>query len=202
MAADNSSNVAIAQDAVFGEVKRNWGWLLGLGIVFVILGFIGLGMTVVLTMASVLMFGILILIGGGIQLVEAFKCKGWKGIIWHLLMAILYVVAGVVVVVDPLLASMLFTLLLAFTFILVGIVRIVMAIQLRNFKNWFLPLLGGIISMILGVIILVGWPISGLWVIGLFVAIELIVNGWSYIFIALAARGAGKTMPQPSEATA
>jgi uncharacterized membrane protein HdeD (DUF308 family) len=117
-------------------------------------------------------------------------------------MAVLYLAAGVVVIVDPLVASMVFTLLLAFTFILVGIVRIVMAIQLRGFKNWFLPLLGGIISGILGVIILVGWPISGLWVIGLFVAIELLVNGWSYIFIALAAREAGKAEHQPSEAKA
>lgn len=202
MVADNAATVEDVQEAVFGEMKKNWGWLLALGILFVILGIIGLGMTVVLTMASVLLFGILILIGGGVQLVNAFKCKGWKGVLWHLVMAVLYLAAGVVVIVDPVVASLVFTLMLAGVFILVGIVRIVMAVQMKGFKNWILPLVGGIISIGLGIVIVAGWPISGLWVIGLFVAIELIVNGWSYIFIALAARQAEKAPAQVSESTA
>ena len=60
-----------AQETVFGEVRRNWGWLLGLGIIFVILGIIGLGMTFAVTMASVMMFGVLLLVGAGAQFVDA-----------------------------------------------------------------------------------------------------------------------------------
>ena len=202
MDGDNAATAADAREAVFGEVKKNWGWLLALGIFFVILGIIGLGMTVALTVASVFLFGILILVAAVIQLINAFKCKGWKGVLWHLLMAILYLAAGLVVIVDPLLASMVFTLMLAGVFILVGIVRIIMAFQLKEFKSWLWPFLGGIISIALGIIIMAGWPISGLWVIGLFVAIELIVSGWSYIFIALAAREAGKGSFQTRESTA
>ena len=182
---------------LFGDLQKNWGWLLALGIVCVILGTIGLGMTFVLTMASVLFFGILLLIGGGVQFVQAFKCKGWKGIVWHVLIAILYVAAGVVVVGNPLGASVILTLFLAGMLIVVGLVRIVMAFQMRGFKNWIWPLLGGIISIILGAVIMAGWPVSGLWVIGLFVAIELIVNGWCYILVALAARAGS-----PASATA
>ncbi len=90
------------QQEVFGDVRANWGWLLALGIVFVILGFIGLGMTFAVTMASVLMYGVLLLIGAGAQFVDAAKCKGWKGIIWHVLIALLYAVAGIAVIQKPL----------------------------------------------------------------------------------------------------
>ncbi len=202
MAPDNATEVGYMQDAVFGDVKENWGWLLGVGILCLILGIVGIGMSVGLTIAGVLMFGILILVAGGIQLINAFKCKGWKGILWHLVAAVLYLFAGVMVISAPMLASMVFTLMLAGVLILVGIIRAIMAFQLRGFKNWIVPLIGGIISIILGAIILAEWPISGLWVIGLFIAIELIVNGWSYIFIALAARQAGQVAVRPSETTA
>ena len=69
-------------------------------------------------------------------------------------------------------------------------------------KGWGWPLVGGIISIILGLLIIAQWPISGFWVIGLFVAIEMIVSGWSYIFVALAARQAGTSVSgqAPSQA--
>jgi uncharacterized membrane protein HdeD (DUF308 family) len=175
---------------VFGEVSRNWGWLLALGIIFVILGFIGLGMTFAVTLASVLMYGILLLVGAGVQFVDAAKCKGWKGIVWHVLIALLYLFAGIVVIVDPLLASVILTLMLAGALIIVGLARSIMAFQMRGAGNWFWPLLGGVVSIILGAIIMANWPVSGLWIIGLFVSVELIVNGWSYIFVALAAKRA------------
>jgi uncharacterized membrane protein HdeD (DUF308 family) len=178
------------QQEVFGDVKRNWGWLLALGIVFVILGFIGLGMTFAITMASVLMYGVLLLIGAGAQFVDAAKCKGWKGIVWHVLIALLYVVAGIAVIENPLAASVILTLMLAGVLIVVGLIRGIMAFQMRGFRNWIWPLLGGLVSIILGLIIMANWPISGLWVIGLFVSIELMVHGWSYIFVAMSAKSA------------
>jgi uncharacterized membrane protein HdeD (DUF308 family) len=177
--------------AFFGDLKKNWGWLLGFGILSILLGTLGLGMTFGLTVVSVQLFGILLVVGGVFQLFHAFKCKGWKSTIWHLLIALLYVVAGVLMVVDPLLASATLTLVIAWILIAVGIMRGVMAFQLRPASGWYWPLISGIVSIALGSMIIAEWPASGLWVIGLFVAVELIFNGWSYIFVALAARKAG-----------
>jgi uncharacterized membrane protein HdeD (DUF308 family) len=132
------------------------------------------------------------LVGGGFQFVDAFKCKGWKSVVWHVLIAVLYVIAGIVVMSQPLVAASILTLMLAGAITAVGIMRVIMAFQHRHSKGWVWPLVGGIVSIILGVMIFSQWPVSGLWVIGLFVAIEMIVNGWSYIFIALAAKNAGK----------
>jgi len=70
----------------------------------------------------------------------------------------------------------------------IGIARMVMALQLRGLKSWVWPLVSGILEILLGVMIVAKWPVSGLWVIGLFVAIELIMNGWSCIAIALTAK--------------
>ena len=67
-----------------------------------------------------------------------------------------------------------------------------MGFQLKPAQGWYWPLVSGLISILLGIMILAKWPVSGLWVIGLFVAIELIFNGWSYVFVALAARKAGQ----------
>ncbi len=100
---------------------------------------------------------------------------------------------GIEIIARPMVASAVLTLLFASGIILVGIVRIVMAIQLRGLKNWGWPLLSGIVSVSLGLIIAAKWPVSGLFVISLFVAIELIIHGWSYIFIALAAKNAFET---------
>jgi uncharacterized membrane protein HdeD (DUF308 family) len=78
----------------------------------------------------------------------------------------------------------------------IGVLRLIMAFQLRAMKNWGWPLIGGIAAIVLGLMILAQWPVSGLWVIGLFVAIEMIFSGWSYIFISLGARElAQKTAP-------
>ena len=184
-------SLTAAQLAFFGDLKKNWGWLLALGILSVLLGTAGLGMTFGLTLASVQLFGILLVVGGVFQLFDAFKCKGWRSTIWHVLIALLYVAAGILMLVDPLLGSATLTLAIAWILIAVGIMRGIMAFQLRPASGWYWALISGIVSIALGGMIIAEWPASGLWVIGLFVAIELILNGWSYVFVALAARRAG-----------
>ena len=195
MAAETVESAASSPQAIFGELTQNWGWLLCLGILFIILGVIGLGRLFALSLAGTLFFGVLIIIGGVAQFIEALKCKGWKSLAYHVLIAVLYVVGGIFVIQNPFAAKLLLTWILAAVLICVGIIRVVMALQMRATGSWFVPLLGGLISIILGGLILVKWPLSGLFVIGLFIAIELITNGWSYIFIALAARKASKTAP-------
>lgn len=178
---------------VFGELRERWGWLLALGILLVIFGTIGLGMEVVLTIASVLVYGVLALIGGVLQIVQAFRSRGWKSATGHALIGVLYVVAGIVIWDDPVMASAVLTLVIAAALLAVGAVRIVVAIQHRGMQSWGWLLFGGIVAILLGLIIAAHWPVSGLWVIGTFVAIEMLFNGWSLILVALAAKNAPAT---------
>jgi uncharacterized membrane protein HdeD (DUF308 family) len=188
------STMPAAEIALFGNLKKNWRWLLAFGILSVLLGTFGLGAeaTVGLTLVTVLLFGWLLIVAAGFQLVGAFSCKGWKGVLGQIATAVLYGVAGYLIVSDPVLASSTFTLIIAGILIAVGLLRMIMAFQHRSAPGWIWTLLAGLISVVFGVVIVVHWPVSGLWVIGLFVAVELILNGWAAVFIALAARRAGK----------
>ena len=170
------------------NIKRNWGWLLGLGILFVVLGCIGLSMTVGLTLMSMIFFGVLLVIAGVAQFVDVFNCKEWKPAFWHALVAVLYVIGGAIVIYDPFLASTLITAMLAGVLIVIGCSRLVMASSLKNAPGWGWLVAAGFIAILLGSMILMQWPMSGLWIIGLFIAIQMIVDGWSYILIALAIR--------------
>ena len=180
--------VDLMVDVLPEELKRSWGWLLALGILFVLLGSIGLGMVVGLTLVSVLFLGVLLLIAGCSQLIDVFKSKRWKGVAWHALIAVLYLVGGGVVIYDPFLASTFITALIAWVLIVIGVTRFTMAIVLREAAGWGWLLLAGLTAIVLGVMILMQWPYSGLWVLGLFIAIDLLVNGWTYIFIAFSIR--------------
>ena len=181
----DSANI---NDEVFGELKKNWAWMLSLGIVMVILGVIGLGMTVLFNELVVMYFGFLLLFGSGVQLMQAFRAEAWKGRVWHVLIALVYIVGGIIAVTEPVIAGMTLALLIAWTLIVIGVLRLFMALQMRGAAGWLWTLLGGVLSVVLGVMIINEWPQSGLWVIGLFVAIEILFAGWSQIMIALAAK--------------
>lgn len=170
------------------DLQRSWGWLLALGILFVILGVVGVGMTVGLTLVSMLFLGCLFILAGFVQIVDVFKSHEWRGIVGHALIAVLYIVGGGLVIYDPVLASAIITALIAWVLIIIGITRFIMAIVLRHASGWGWFLFAGIVAIVLGVMILMQWPYSAMWVIGLFIAIELIVNGWTYIFLALGMR--------------
>ncbi|MFI4963070.1 MAG: HdeD family acid-resistance protein [Legionellales bacterium] len=172
------------------DLNRNWGWILGFGILSLILGCIGLGMVVGLTLVSMYFFGALLLIAGVSHCIDVFKHQEWRGIIGQALIAVLYIAAACVVFYDPFLASTLITGMLAGILIVIGVTRIIMAMALKSAKGWGWLMLAGVAAIILGILIIAQWPVSGLWVIGMFLAIELIVNGWTYIFIALSLRNA------------
>jgi uncharacterized membrane protein HdeD (DUF308 family) len=175
-------------DALAKRLRHSWGWLLTLGIIMTILGVIGFGMLAALTVVTALWFGALMVVAGGAQVVDAFHEKGWGSFILHLLIALLYVVTGAMVIYDPRLASVTLTLFVAAAFLAVGVLRIVMSFQIRPAPNWGMVLLSGLISALLGVLIFAQWPYSGFWVLGLFVAVELLSQGISCIALALAAR--------------
>ena len=180
--------------ARLGDVQKNWGWLLALGILSAILGFIGLGYAVFMTVASVVFFGVMITAFGAVQVVQTFQCRGWKCMLHEALIGILYLGAGIVTIRNPLLASSVLTLILAFTILLAGITRLVMAWQHRGVPGWGWTLFGGILTLLLGTMILARWPLSGLWVIGMLVSIEMLINGWTAIGVALAARAVGREL--------
>ena len=170
------------------ELRRNWGWFLILGIVLIVLGTIALGSALLMTIASVFFFGWILIIGGVLEAFHAFwREKRWGGFLLDLLTGILYVVVGWMMVTNPQESALLLTLIIAMFLVFEGVFRIAAALTAR-YPHWGWVLFNGVISLILGIMIWRQWPYSGLWVIGLFVGIEMLLNGWSLVMLSLASR--------------
>jgi uncharacterized membrane protein HdeD (DUF308 family) len=171
------------------ELQQHWVWLLGLGIISIILGAIALSSSVLFTMASVIFFGWILLVVGVLEVAHGFWQRRWGGVFLHLLNGILSVVVGVLMIGNPAASALILTLLLAMFFMVAGLFRISAALVMR-FPRWGWRLLNGIVTLLLGILIWAQWPLSGLWVIGLFVGVDLIFSGWASVMLSLAARQA------------
>jgi uncharacterized membrane protein HdeD (DUF308 family) len=176
-------------DPLLGDLGRNWGWILALGLFYLVLGLVGLAMLFGLTVVNILFIGVLMLAGGVAQVLETVKCKGWKGTLWHLAIAALYVTGGLVVIYDPASASRLISLAVGGVLTAIGLARILIARQLQaKGAGWIWMLLTGLAGAALGLMIMLEWPLSGLFAIALFVAVDLLLQGSSYVTLALTAR--------------
>ena len=169
------------------EFRRNTIWFLVLGVILVILGFIAVGRAVSVTLTSIYFFGWLLVIGGIVEAAQAFWQRQWGGLFFHLLSGVLYVVVGFMVLGNPAAGATVLTLIIALFFLIAGAFRIIVALTMR-FPEWHWLLLNGAITLLLGLLIWKQWPSSALWVIGLFIGIELIFTGSAWVMLSLAAR--------------
>src|SRR5262245_25589260 len=172
-------NQTLAPSAV-QTLGHRWGWFVALGIALIVLGILALGAEVLVTLASVLFFGWLMLIGGAIQTVHAFRVRPWSGFLRHLFGGLLTVVVGFLLVGNPAVGALSLTLLMAAFFLVGGIFRIATALT-HDFPGRGWAVLSGVITLLLGIIIWRQWPVSGLWVIGTFVGIDMLFEGWSLV---------------------
>ncbi|MGC2432980.1 MAG: HdeD family acid-resistance protein [Desulfobaccales bacterium] len=168
-------------------LQKNWGWLLALGIISIILGILALGSSAFFTIASMIFFGWILLIMGVLELVYSFWQRHWGGFFLHLLNGILAGVAGVILIGNPAASALILTLMLAMFFMVAGLFRIIAALYMR-FPTWGWRVFNGIITLLLGILLWAQWPWTGLWAIGMFIGVELIFSGWSSVMLALAAR--------------
>lgn len=169
------------------QLHEIWAYLLGMGIALMILGAAAIGSSFITTLATVMVFGILLVLGALFQLVAALWGRTWRGFFLHLLGGVLYLIVGIFMIEHPVETALGITLLVAVGLLASGILRIMLSV-LERFDGWGWMLVGGIVSLLLGTAIWRQWPLSGLWVIGLFIGIEMISSGLSWVMLGLAAR--------------
>jgi uncharacterized membrane protein HdeD (DUF308 family) len=146
-------------------------------------------MVPVATVAAVLVLGWLMVLSGVIEVVQAVRVRRWSGgVFLHLIGGVLGILVGLLVVTHPVAGALVWTLLFASFFMVIGILRAIAAIRLK-FLNWGWALFDGIVSVALGILLWAEWPWSGLWFLGLTVGISLLLRGWAYVMFALAVRG-------------
>ncbi|RUU44354.1 HdeD family acid-resistance protein [Mesorhizobium sp. M6A.T.Ce.TU.002.03.1.1] len=175
----------VLKDAI-GQTQAKWGWFVGLGVLLLILGGIAFGNLFIATVASVYVVGWLMLMAGVIEIMHALGVKTWSRFFYWLLSGLLYAVAGFFAFYNPLLASAVLTFLLAVALLASGVLRAWVGYKHRPAKGWGWLVAAGIISALAGLVIAMGWPVNSVWVLGLFLAIDLIFQGWAFIAVGLA----------------
>lgn len=167
------------------ELRRNWAWILAFGCITILLGMFAIAYSVVFTIVSVFYLAAILIVAGVVEAVHAIRHRERGHLIWYLLEGLLAVVIGLLMLQSPIRGALVLTLLLATYFIIAGIFRIVAALSLR-LPNWGWTVANGVVTLALGVLVWSGWPMSGLWVLGLFIGISLIFTGWARVMLALA----------------
>lgn len=171
-------------------LRAKWGWIIALGVVYAVAGFIALGSVLMATVATVYVVGLMMLVAGIAEVINAFQMKTWGKFLLWVLLGVLYVIAGFVTFQNPLLAAAFLTLLLACSLIVSGIMRIILGFSMKQGMPWLWVVLSGVVTLLLGLIILNHWPVSSLYILGLLLGIDLVFAGASWIGIGLGLRKA------------
>ena len=178
--------------AVLGAAAKVPRTLIGMGILFIVLGMIGIAGQTLFSFVTINVLGAFLIFAGVLQFAHALKSTGWKSVGIQVLLAVLYIAAGVYTWAFPIPALEAITLWLAAIFFVTGVLRLISAFQHRHFNEWIWLVLSSAISILMGVLIMSGYPESSLWLPGLLIAIELLLQGWSLLFLGLAARSLTK----------
>ncbi|MEW5912075.1 MAG: DUF308 domain-containing protein [Thermodesulfobacteriota bacterium] len=183
----NQTDSGRLQAQVWHALHEHWLGLTILGVVFLILGSLAILAPWAAAFAVNVFVGWLLLISGVVQLIHSFKAHSWS-LFWNLLGSAVYIVAGAVLLTQPLTGVLTLTLLLAAFFVAEGVYKLVLAFKVRPSQAWGWLFFSGLLALFLGVLIWARWPGDAPWILGLLLGIDLIFGGWSLLMIAAAAR--------------
>jgi uncharacterized membrane protein HdeD (DUF308 family) len=172
------------------EVKKNWGLVFFMGIMFVIAGILAIGYPHVWTTGIILMIGWILAITGVVRLVDALFTQKQGGFAWKIIGSILYVLSGIILLKFPLTGSLTLTFIIGTFLIIEGISKTAFAADMRPLPGWNWAMFDGVLSIIFGGVVLIFLPSAALWLIGLLLGIKLLVAGWDMIFFGLALKKA------------
>lgn len=175
--------------ALMRDAARHWGRLLAIGLVLCALGIVGIVASSAFTLVSVVFFGWLLCFAGLATLVHAFSAPRWTGVMLQTAMGALNLVVGVLCIAQPLEGAVALTLLIAASLMVQGVFRLTSAFASRvDGRGWLV--VSALITLVLGALIFAQWPASSLWLIGLFVGIDLLIYGSWLTSLALTLRKA------------
>lgn len=174
-----------------------WPWLVGGGAALMVLGTLGIGAAYLSTLLTVVAFGVILVAGGLVQVLQALRLPSWGRVFLYLIAGLLTVLAGIAMIARPAAAAFPLTFVLAAYLIVIGLFRVIVAATLAlPARGWIA--LGGFASVALGVLLGVEWPVSGTWALGLLVSVDLLVTGLSQVQLGLIVRRLADTGARPA----
>jgi len=169
-------------------VKKSVGWPIGLSVLMIVAGILAIASRLAAGMAIDVLVAWLLVFSGCVHLVFAWYTRSTGGLIWELLVGILYIFIGVYLLMHPVAALLSLTIVLAMYLFIEAVPEFVLGFTLRPLPGSGWLLFDGIITLILAVMIWRTWPSSSAWVIGALVGISMLFSGTSRLMLSLAAR--------------
>jgi len=169
-------------------VKESIGWSIGLSVLMIVAGILAIIVPPAAGVAVVLIVAWMLIFSGGAHLVFAWHTRTTGGMVWELLLGILYVLVGVYVLRHPVAGLASLTLALAIYLVAAGILELLLFLLLRKMLSSSWLLLDGIITLILAIMIWKTYPSSSEWVIGTIVGVSILFKGLCRLMLSLGAR--------------
>jgi uncharacterized membrane protein HdeD (DUF308 family) len=154
------------------------------GIIFTLLGALAIILPGVFTLGAALLIGVLFIVAGIVQGWRTLQTKGVPGFMWSLFVAFIYILAGITLLVHPLVGVITITIILTIFFIVDGIANIILGLEFKPYGVWAWRIVSGVISLILAYLIYIDWPGSAVWLLGLLVGINLLFVGITQLVLA------------------
>jgi uncharacterized membrane protein HdeD (DUF308 family) len=187
------------QRSISETLRAHWRMFTFQGVIMIILGVLAVAAPAWATIAVDIYIGWLLVVSGVIGLVAMFSARSVPGFLWTFVTAVLSVVVGGLLLWKPAEGVLSLTVVLTAFFIAEGIFQATAALIYRDGmpRSWGWMLVSGLADLALAAIIIMGWPGSVTWVLGLLVGINLLTSGWAVVMVALGAREAVQQATAP-----
>lgn len=169
-------------------LKKSLGWSIALSVLMILAGLLAIVIPPAAGIAITVLFGWLLIFSGAAHLVFGWHTRSAGGLLWELLLGIVYIVAGLYLLRNPLVGMVSLTLALAIYLFVESILEFILAVRLRPMPGSGWLFLDSIVTLALAVIIWRTWPANAGWVLGLLVGISMLFSGVSRLMLSLAAR--------------
>jgi uncharacterized membrane protein HdeD (DUF308 family) len=184
--------------AVRDGLARTWRLLMLVGVLAIVVGCIAILIPAVASVGTAIFIGWILLVAGGFLFAAAFSAHSIGTVILRLIWALLTMIVGLWLIVEPHNGTLTLTLVLGLYFIFMGVTRIAVAFAARGQENAGLVGLSGLAGLIVGILILAKFPSSADWAIGLLVGIDLIFAGWTLTSVALVGKDLSRSGARPA----
>ena len=171
-------------------VKKNWGVILFMGVLFIIGGIVAISYPLFITGGVVLMIGWVILLSGVFRFVDAFATMKQGGFIWKTMGSLFYILAGIFILKFPLTGAVTLTVTIGMFFIIEGISKTAFAAEIKPLKGWGWTMFDGALTIFFGILILTFLGNAALWLVGLLLGIKLLFAGWDLVYLGIALKNA------------
>lgn len=169
------------------KLKHRWGWFIAVGVLAVLFGVIALSLAVHATIATVFIVAIFMIIAGGSEITVGMNARTWGRAFLWMIAGLLYIVAGAFALAQPGPAAVVLTLMLGSAMLAAGVIRIYIGTHMQSHARTMM-ISGGVVTALVGLIIVIGWPANSLIILGTLLGVDLLFTGMMWIGFGLRLR--------------